>query len=409
MRQQQSNVSQLKDFLGYLATVKDDLSNVTAPPFVLSPKSVTEIPASWAERHKLFLQPSCEEDPAQRAFLVLKNFLCSLKRQVYPEATADSDGGAKKPLNAFLGELFLGTFEEPETGSKTQLISEQVSHHPPVTACVLYNKQHRMSSSGYVAQETTFSPTSGVTIKQIGHAIIRDGVHGESHLMTLPTMSIKGLIKGQPYPELEGTCYISSSSGFLATIDFECKRTMGFGSKRNSVRAELSNLRGDKEKLYKIDGQWNDSLKVVDCATGQVAEEFHVDGIPLTELSIKPVEQQDTWESRRAWGKVADAILASNLQRVNDEKKVIEEGQRAMREAEAEGGIEWPRLFFRNTDRDQEFEVLSRGIPVSESQSLEQDRTAGVWKFIGVSEAEALLEGGIYHKELEPTGQVPGK
>ncbi|KAI8952179.1 hypothetical protein F4801DRAFT_542181 [Xylaria longipes] len=79
MTASQSNLSQLRDFLSYLATIKGDLSNITAPPFVLSPVSVTEIPASWAARHELFQQPTHEADAAARALLVLKNFLCSLK------------------------------------------------------------------------------------------------------------------------------------------------------------------------------------------------------------------------------------------------------------------------------------------------------------------------------------------
>ncbi|KAI1411352.1 hypothetical protein F5Y13DRAFT_165534 [Hypoxylon sp. FL1857] len=228
MTKSQSNISQLKDFLSYLATVKGDLSNITAPPFVLSPKSVTEIPAAWAERHDLFLQPAVENDPARRSLLILKNFLCSLKRQVYTATGSEQDsdsGGAKKPLNAFLGELFLGTFEGSD-GSMTQLICEQVSHHPPVTACFLYNKTYGISSSGYVAQETTFSPVSGVRVRQIGHVLIRDEAHSESRLMTLPTMTVRGLLTGSPYPELEDTCYISSSSGYLATINFQGKSTI---------------------------------------------------------------------------------------------------------------------------------------------------------------------------------------
>ncbi|KAI0436518.1 hypothetical protein F4803DRAFT_541990 [Xylaria telfairii] len=49
-----SQLPQLRHFLTYLLTIKGDLSNITAPPFVLPPISATEIPASWASRHTLF-------------------------------------------------------------------------------------------------------------------------------------------------------------------------------------------------------------------------------------------------------------------------------------------------------------------------------------------------------------------
>ncbi|KAI4604385.1 hypothetical protein KJ359_000523 [Pestalotiopsis sp. 9143b] len=409
MTKTQSNLSQLKDFLGYLATVKGDLSNITAPPFVLSPKSVTEIPASWAERHKLFLQPAVEEDPAKRALLILKNFVCSLKRQVYSAASEESDGGAKKPLNAFLGELFLGTFEDDDgqSSSRTQLISEQVSHHPPVTACFLYNKDHRISSSGYVAQETSFSPTGGVTVRQVGHAVIRDETHGESHLMTLPVMAIKGLLAGKPYPELQGTCYISSSSGYLATIEFEGKKALGFGTK-NCVSAELRNIRDGDKVLYELEGQWNGRLTIKDCVQGSNVEEFDVDDVPHTELRVKPLEEQSPWESRKAWVEVLEGIRTGDMHAVNDSKNQIEEAQREIRQVESEAGAEWHRVFFTKTDSHEEFDVLAAPIPDKDAKNLGKERTAGVWKFIGIDAAEKILESGNFHSSLEPTGQVEG-
>ncbi|KAI1478301.1 Oxysterol-binding protein [Daldinia eschscholtzii] len=411
MSQPQSNISQLKDFLSYLITVKGDLSNITAPPFTLSPRSVVEIPASWAERHDLFLRPAQEQEPARRSLLVLKNFLCSLKRQVYTAATAKgrsddcSDAEVKKPLNAFLGELFLGVFES-NVGSTTKLICEQVSHHPPVTACCLYNETHGISSSGYVAQETTFNPTSGVRVKQIGHAIIRDEGHEESHLMTLPTIAIKGLLVGQPYPELEGTCYISSSSGYLATIDFQGKRMLG-SSKRNSVRAELSDVRDGGRILFEISGQWNDRLIITDSTNGKLIDDFSIDDVPLTELQTKPIVEQSPWESRKAWAKVAEGIGVGSMHVVSNEKGTIENAQREMRAAEESANIEWPRLFFQNSeDGDQEFVLLATAIPDHMARNIDKERTAGIWKFIGVSAAEALLEEGIFHRSLAPTGQA---
>ncbi|KAK7985743.1 hypothetical protein PG988_003365 [Apiospora saccharicola] len=429
MTKPQSNFAQLRDFLSYLATVKGDLSNITAPPFVLSPKSVTEIPAAWAEHQSLFLAPTSEPDPARRALLVLQNFLCSLKRQVYTAAVASEDddspnnaggggggvvaGGVKKPLNAFLGELFLGSFVDDGDGSTTQLISEQVSHHPPVTACHLYNKARGISSSGYVANETTFSVSRGVVVRQVGHAIIRDEVHGESHLMTLPTMVIKNLMLGAPYPELTGTCYIVSSSGFRSTVVFEGRRTSLYGigkagGTKNSVRATLVNLREDSKPIYEIAGQWNRDMKVKDLRDGSVVEEFHVDRVSRSKLRLKPVAEQSPWESRRAWAQVLSGIRDGNLQKVSLAKTDIEEGQRAIRRAEKQaGGIEWPRMFFRNTDHDQEYEVLARAIPDPEQRRLQLERTGGVWKFVGVPAAERLLaSSGAFHRGLAPTGQI---
>jgi hypothetical protein len=416
----------MRDFLSYLSTTSGDLSNITAPPFVLSPKSVTEMPASWAARHELFLQPAHEDDVARRALLVLKNFLCSLKYQVYNTADLDSQGvgGPRKPLNAFLGELFIGEFAAAAAAvaadgngnsSSTRLIAEQVSHHPPVTACVLYNREHGMSSAGYVAQETTFSATTAsVRVQQVGHAIVRDERHGESHLRTLPTITVKGLLTGRPYPELEGTSYIASSSGFLSTIEFGAAKKTGWlgvggggGGARNFVRAEVVNLREDGEKkVFEVEGQWSGRLTIRDGESGDLLEEFDVDDVPLTDVSVRPLEKQSPWESRRAWKSVIQGILKGDMNTVMSEKSKIEEAQRQMRKAEEQTGTEWSTVFFRREETSAEFELLAKAIPDDRVRDLGISRTAGVWKFIGFGAAEKLIDEGVYHRDLEPTGQI---
>jgi hypothetical protein len=105
-----------------LASFSGDLSSLTAPPFILSAKSLVEFSSYWAEHPSIFVAPAHEEDPQKRALLVLKWFLSTLKQQY--ASRSDKYGNEKKPLNPFLGELFLGKWED-EAGT-TELISEQV-------------------------------------------------------------------------------------------------------------------------------------------------------------------------------------------------------------------------------------------------------------------------------------------
>jgi oxysterol-binding protein-related protein 9/10/11 len=114
--------SGLKQFLASISTIKGDLSNITAPPFLLAQKSATEYPASWCEHPSVLVAPASEPDPEKRALLVLKWYLSALKSQQYN--TGENQDGVKKPLNAFLGELFIAEWDD-ESG-KTKLLSEQV-------------------------------------------------------------------------------------------------------------------------------------------------------------------------------------------------------------------------------------------------------------------------------------------
>ena len=97
---------------------------MTAPPFILGTTSLTEFSAYWTERPSIFVAPASEPDPAKRALLVLKWFLTSLKSSY--SSRNDKFGSEKKPLNPFLGELFLGKWED-EAGT-TRLVSEQVRY-----------------------------------------------------------------------------------------------------------------------------------------------------------------------------------------------------------------------------------------------------------------------------------------
>lgn len=376
-----------------MANHKGDVSNITAPPFVLSSKSVVEIPSSWACHQSRFIAQGADERPERRALAVLINFLSSLKAQQYTGRTEAE--GIKKPINPFLGEVFIADYVEGN--NTTKLISEQVSHHPPVTACYLYNEEKGIHAEGYVRQKVTFSFSSGVTIHQIGHAIIHIDKYDEDHLMTLPVLNIKGVLTGTPYPELAGTCFITSTSGYTSKITFKGS-TLGFGSK-NKVQAILASSNDPDKPLFEVVGSWNNTLIVKDCETDEVIETIIIDSLEVSKLQVAPIEEQDTWESHKAWGPTIEGILQGDLKKVSKAKGKIEEAQREMRRTEKIQNKVWPRLFFQRQDKHPLFESLAARI----EESLHLEETNGIWRFIGIGPAEALERP--YHPGLTPDGQ----
>ena len=106
---------------------------MTAPPFILGTTSLTEFSAYWTEHPSIFVAPASEPDPAKRALLVLKWFLSTLKQSY--SSRNDKFGSEKKPLNPFLGELFLGKWED--ASGTTQLVSEQVR-------CAIFRHHYRI-------------------------------------------------------------------------------------------------------------------------------------------------------------------------------------------------------------------------------------------------------------------------
>jgi len=359
-------------FLKQLASFNGDLSTMTAPAFILSTTSLTEFSAYWAEMPRLLVAPAAEKDPQKRAMLVLKWFLSTLKQQY--ASRNEKLGSEKKPLNPFLGELFLGKWEDAM--GETRLVSEQVSHHPPVTAYSIWNEKHGVRLQGYNAQKASFRST--INVKQVGHAILHLDAYDEDYLITLPSLHIEGLIRGSPYVELNKSSYIVSSSGYTSRIDYSGAGWVS-GSK-NSLSAVMFPHGKEKSKsdvIYTAEGSWTDSFTIKD-AKKNVVDQYNAKAEPKTPLIVADVPNQDPLESRRAWKKVADAIQSGDMNTVSHEKTLIEEQQRALRKQESSAGGQWERTFFTKTNSVTIADKLIREVPHG---ALEQDQTGGVWLF----------------------------
>jgi len=291
----------------------------------------------------------------------------------------------------------LASFEgDGDVKGTTRLISEQVSHHPPVTACYLWNDDHGVRAEGYTCQEITFN--GSVNIKQIGHAILHIDAHNEDYLIPLPNIKVSGLLSGTPYPELNGTYHISSSSGFISEIDFTGKSMLGMKGTKHKFEASLYRAEDTKrDPLYTATGTWNDTFTIHDNTTQTDLETYNTNAIPGAPLIVPPLSEQDPWESRRAWAGVIDALNHGDMRRTSDEKGKVEQGQREMRKKEETEGKKWQATFFTRTTEDPVFDRLAASIGVS----LEADRTVGVWKFDHGKAKEAKPP---YHGDLMPVG-----
>ncbi|KAH7358202.1 oxysterol-binding protein [Plectosphaerella cucumerina] len=373
-----SRSSRIKDLVKFLSSVQGDLANISAPPYFLAPYSVVEVGACWCQRPAIFSAPAFEADPAKRAYLVLRLVLSALRTKLY--VAGSPQVSIKKPLNAFLGELFLASWTDEESKSTVRLVSEQVSHHPPITAMHLADEAHGVRADGYARVEMTFN--GSVDIRQVGHAVIHVDKYDEDYLIPLTSVKVRGFLGGRLYPEVVDTYTIESSSGFTSEICFS--GSSWFGGKKNAFRA--TTFRRDdpaKTPIYTTEGIWSEGWTATDARTGKVVEKFNLDApenAPAP-IDLLPLAQQDPWESRRAWKPLREGLLDGNFREAVAHKTELEQAQRDMRAREREQGLspdDWEPRFFKSipgTDHTV-FHKIAEGT----DWELHDDRTKGVWR-----------------------------
>jgi hypothetical protein len=165
--------------------------------------------------------------------------------------------------------------------------------------------------------------------------------------------------------------------------------------KKNTFSAILYPEGKEKDVIYKVDGQWTDTWQIKDGKTKTVVDTFDPKVTKTTPLTVAPIEQQDNFETRRAWKKVSDAINKGDMDATSAEKTIIETRQREMRKQEKEAGREWERKFFTRSDKFPLFQRLASkiGEPVNDSQ------TNGVWAF---DQDKASAAKSPFHPDVNP-------
>ncbi|KAH9948481.1 Oxysterol-binding protein [Amylocystis lapponica] len=348
-------------FLKSIASFSGDLSSLTAPPFILSPISLTEFPAYWCERPELFSAIADAQSDEERSILVLKWFISTLKGQY--TSRNEKLGSEKKPLNPVLGELFYGTWPDINGRGQTNLVVEQVSHHPPITAYYIENPSKGIRLQGHSAQKTSFSGGS-IIVKQIGHANLTVDLPGggkEEFLITLPRLRIDGLWYGSPYIELAETSYIQSSTGWLSTIEYKGKGY--FSGKSHVFKAGLSPP-GSSTPVRTFEGLWHLTSK--DTHSGAPFTDVTS---PKEEVTVCDLEDMDDWESRRLWRWVAKGIREGDFETASREKSKIENEQRQRRRDEQAAGTSWELKHFDHIESDPVYERLGKlfkAVPTTE-------------------------------------------
>lgn len=253
--------------------------------------------------------------------------------------------GLKKPYNPILGETFR-CYWQHENGSRTYYISEQVSHHPPVSAFYVTNRQDGFCISCSILARSKFYGNSTSAILE-GVATLTLLPRGESYSLTVPYAHCKGILMGTLSMELGGKVSIEcENTGYRTELEFKLKPFLGGSEYTNLVTGRL---KLGKETLATINGHWDGDIKIKDSRTNDEQIFFTANNeIRMKRLKrfTVPIEAQGNIESERLWQHVSAAIRRDDQIAATEEKTALEEAQRtAVKERKATCSDWVPALF----------------------------------------------------------------
>lgn len=183
-----------------------------------------------------------------------------------------------KPFNPILGE----TYEYIDLKHQFRSISEQVSHHPPISAFLVEgknvfvygdskNKHNFLLMKGAI--EMNFSSKTHIVIhnsKSFSQELLRETVTGENitnhFVFNKPNFYFKGLIYGTPHYDLAGTVKIedilstdNKTDKYYAELEF-----IEEGKKGKTLGSVEGKIFKNKEVINVLKGNWREGLGLFD-------------------------------------------------------------------------------------------------------------------------------------------------
>ncbi|KAI7907721.1 uncharacterized protein BX663DRAFT_528453 [Cokeromyces recurvatus] len=251
----------------------------------------------------------------------------------------------KKPYNPVLGEQWFMKWADTNGCGETDVLCEQVSHHPPVTGFYIKNDKAGVVLNGHSGQKTRISNAT-LVCDQTGREILRlKKRNNESYLFTSPSLTVRGIWYAAPYVELIGTTYIQASTGYYASVEYSSRGWIS-GEKNHFKCLIRKNSDGPKEYLYKIEGQWSGKSMITNYKTKVSKPFLDVNTFKSATAIVQPIEKMGEMESRRIWQKVSEAIRANDTLLAGKEKSIIENKKRAEKKERDESGIKWEPVYF---------------------------------------------------------------
>uniref|UniRef100_A0A8C2T730 Oxysterol-binding protein n=1 Tax=Coturnix japonica TaxID=93934 RepID=A0A8C2T730_COTJA len=227
-----------------------ELSKITMPVIFNEPLSFLQRLTEYMEHTYLIHKASSLSSTTERMQCVAAFAVSAVASQW--ERTG-------KPFNPLLGE----TYELIRDDLGFRLLSEQVSHHPPISAFYAEGLNNDFVFHGSIYPKLKFWGKS-VEAEPKGTMTLELLEHNEAYTWTNPTCCVHNIIVGKLWIEQYGNVEITNhKTGEKCVLSF--KPCGLFGKELHKVEGYIQDK--SKKKLCALYGKWTECLYSVDPAT----------------------------------------------------------------------------------------------------------------------------------------------
>lgn len=340
-----------RDRLNVFGLLKDavgkDLSKITLPVGLNEPLSFVQRLAEDIEYCELLDRAAAEPDPNRRMMYVATMVISHY---------SSTQGRVGKPFNPLLGET--ACLIRPDKGNGVRFISEQVSHHPPISACYAEGSGGAWKYYNAIEVKNKFWGKS-LEVFPTGLNHIEIPAYGDHYVLEQVTACVHNIVVGRLWLDNYGDMEIvNRTNGGRCHIEFVKTGWMSDARSFGAIKGQVYDADGNS--TIKMGGNWTKSV-YQDLGRGRKNTLWTVEDRPsdgesqsynMTKWAISLNAEVD--DDERASIPPTDSRLRPDQRALENGhqdlgsrlKQSLEEGQRKRRREVQEQGKTWQPLWF---------------------------------------------------------------
>ncbi|XP_047216959.1 oxysterol-binding protein-related protein 3 isoform X1 [Girardinichthys multiradiatus] len=323
-----------------------DLSKVTMPVHLNEPLNALQRLCEELEYSELLDRAAVTQDPFERMIYIATFVVSGYASSFY------RTGG--KPFNPVLGETY--ECDRPDKGFR--FVAEQVSHHPPISACHAESKNFVFWQD--VRCKNKFWGKS-MEIVPVGTTHVTLPRFGDHYEWNKVTSCIHNILSGQRWIEHYGEISIKNSHSDVCQCKITFIKAKYWNSSVNDVEGTIMDIKG--KVIHRLFGKWHEAVFFGDPPSATCIwranpmpmnyEQYYgftKFAMELNELEPSLKQLLPPTDTRL---RVDQRLLEEgNLEEAEEQKQRIEQLQRDQRRVLEESNVSHQPKFFRKSKED---------------------------------------------------------